>query len=175
MLLSLLYFEFQKECKYLNVSKENQSPLLLPLRIMCQHALRKKRSILELSLQLCHLMSKKKSLNKIISLKLRTLNLKTNSKRERHNLSNSQTNQKPNARFRRNINVRNNFTYMFINITIFYIVLHRPTIILIVFAIDEPFYYWYSMDVTILNFLMMLRRSFVINHIVNPFIYGYII
>ena len=36
--------------------------LLLPLRIMCQHALRKKRNFLELRLQLCHLMSKKKKL-----------------------------------------------------------------------------------------------------------------
>lgn len=33
---------------------------------------------------------------------------------------------------------------------------------------EETETYWYSVDVRVLNMLMSLRRSFIINHIVNP-------
>ena len=80
---------------------------------------------------------------------------------------------KPYSKYDRNIKVRNNFTYMFITIIVFYVLSYLPTFILILLAADEPFYFWYSMDINVLNILMTLRRSSVINHIVNPFIYGY--
>lgn len=72
-----------------------------------------------------------------------------------------------------NIKVRNNFTYMFITIIIFYLLSYLPTFIVILLATGDPFHYWYSMDIVTLNFIMLLRRSSIINHIVNPFIYGY--
>ena len=72
-----------------------------------------------------------------------------------------------------NIRVRNNFTYMFMTIIIFYLLSYLPTFIIILLATEDPFQYWYSMDVITLNFIMILRRSSIINHIVNPFIYGY--
>ena len=72
-----------------------------------------------------------------------------------------------------NIRVRNNFTYMFMTIIIFYLLSYLPTFIIIILATEDPFQYWYSMDVITLNFIMILRRSSIINHIVNPFIYGY--
>ena len=77
------------------------------------------------------------------------------------------------SRYDRNIKVRNNFTYMFITIIMFYVLSYFPTFILILLERDKPFYFWYSMDINVLNILMTLRRSSVINHIVNPFIYGY--
>ena len=72
-----------------------------------------------------------------------------------------------------NIRVRNNFTYMFMTIIIFYLLSYLPTFIIILLATEDPFQYWYSMDVITLNFIMTLRGSSIINHIVNPFIYGY--
>lgn len=72
-----------------------------------------------------------------------------------------------------NIQVRNNFTYMFLTIIIFYLLSYLPTFTIILLATDDPFRYWYSMDIITLNVIMLLRRSSIINHIVNPFIYGY--
>lgn len=77
------------------------------------------------------------------------------------------------SRHETNIKVRNNFTYMFITIIIFYLLSYLPTFIVILLATDEPFNYWYAMDILTLNVIMLLRRSSIINHIVNPFIYGY--
>lgn len=69
--------------------------------------------------------------------------------------------------------VRNNFTYMFITIIIFYLLSYLPTFVTMLLATDDPFHYWHQMDIVTLNFIMLLRRSSIINHIVNPFIYGY--
>lgn len=77
------------------------------------------------------------------------------------------------SRYENNIKVRNNFTYMFITIIIFYLLSYLPTFIVILLATGDPFHYWYSMDFVTLNVIMLLRRSSIINHIVNPFIYGY--
>ncbi|XP_061169445.1 uncharacterized protein LOC133178753 [Saccostrea echinata] len=77
------------------------------------------------------------------------------------------------TRQRKTVNVRNNFTYMFITIIIFYMLSYLPTFVTILLATKDPFHYWYSMDTVTLNFIMLLRRSSIINHIVNPIIYGY--
>lgn len=77
------------------------------------------------------------------------------------------------SRHENSTKVRNNFTYMFITIIIFYLLSYLPTFIVILLATDEPFNYWYAMDIVTLNVIMLLRRSSIINHIVNPFIYGY--
>ncbi|XP_062610557.1 D(2) dopamine receptor B-like [Saccostrea cucullata] len=81
--------------------------------------------------------------------------------------------KKPSIRKKRNKNVRNNFTYMFITIIVFYILSYLPTLVTILLATNDPFYFWYSMDVVTLNVVMLMRRSSIINHIVNPIIYGY--
>ncbi|XP_061169444.1 alpha-2 adrenergic receptor-like [Saccostrea echinata] len=81
--------------------------------------------------------------------------------------------KKSSTRKKRNKNVRNNFTYMFITIIVFYILSYFPTLVTILLATDDPFHFWYSMDVVTLNVVMLMRRSSIINHIVNPIIYGY--
>lgn len=68
--------------------------------------------------------------------------------------------------------VRNMFTYMFITIIIFYLVSYLPTFITIILSANDP-YIWYQTNINTLSFLLLLRHSSIINHIVNPFIYGY--
>jgi hypothetical protein len=69
--------------------------------------------------------------------------------------------------------VRHNFTFMFITIVVFYVISYVPTAILIFVGSEYSFKFWYSLDDVSLNVLMILRRSYIINHIVNPYIYGY--
>lgn len=68
--------------------------------------------------------------------------------------------------------VRNMFTYMFITIIFFYLVSYLPTFITIILSANDP-YIWYQTNINTLSFLLLLRHSSIINHIVNPFIYGY--
>ncbi|XP_062569748.1 uncharacterized protein LOC134231794 isoform X2 [Saccostrea cucullata] len=68
---------------------------------------------------------------------------------------------------------RHNFMNMFITIIIFYFLTYLPTVITILVITDDPFSHWYSMDVGTLNIVLLMVRSMMINHIVNPFIYGY--
>ena len=98
----------------------------------------------------------------------------TSTKKVKEHLSAKCKERKFESKVESNIRVRNNFTYMFITIIIFYLLSYLPTIIIILLATEDPFQYWYSMDVITLNFIMILRRSAIINHIVNPFIYGYV-
>jgi hypothetical protein len=68
----------------------------------------------------------------------------------------------------RNRNARNNFTYMFLTIIVCYILSYLPTIVTVVLATG-----YYSMGTIELNVVMLMRNSSIINHIVNPIIYGY--
>lgn len=61
---------------------------------------------------------------------------------------------------------------MFIIIIIFYLLLYFFIFIVIFLVIDELFNYWYIMDILILNVIMFLCCLFIINYIVNLFIYG---
>jgi hypothetical protein len=74
---------------------------------------------------------------------------------------------------KRNRNVRNNFTYMFITIIVCYILSYLPTFVAMLLATGDPFLFWYSMNTIELNIVMLMRRSSIINHIANPIIYGY--
>lgn len=97
-------------------------------------------------------------------------NVTKNNKSDVNNIVQRKTNS---TKGKRNKNVRNNFTYMFITIIVCYVVSYLPTFVTILLATGDPFHFWYSMDTITLNVVMLLRRSSIINHIVNPIIYGY--
>ena len=78
--------------------------------------------------------------------------------------------QRKNSRRRR---VRHNFTSMFVTIVLFYVLSYVPTFVLIIIPSKDPFGFWYSLDDASLNVLVILKRAFIVNHVVNPFVYGY--
>ncbi|XP_056014677.1 cholecystokinin receptor-like [Ostrea edulis] len=91
----------------------------------------------------------------------------------RHSLQNvldTSVCKKKNSHRRR---VRHNFTSMFITIVVFYVISYLPTLILIIVGSKDPFKFWFRLDDVSLNILVILKRSYIINHVVNPYIYGY--
>jgi hypothetical protein len=93
--------------------------------------------------------------------------------RNASNVNNMARRKTKSTKTKRNRNVRNNFTYMFITIIVCYILSYLPTFVTILLATGDPFHFWYSMNTIVLNIVMLLRRSSIINHVVNPIIYGY--
>lgn len=70
--------------------------------------------------------------------------------------------------------VRQNFTGMFAAIIVFWVLSYVPTIIMIIVpAVKNSIEFWFHMSATTTNILLFLKRAFIFNHIVNPFIYGY--
>ncbi|XP_062582162.1 uncharacterized protein LOC134243943 [Saccostrea cucullata] len=69
--------------------------------------------------------------------------------------------------------IRHNFTSMFVTIVLVYVLSYLPTFILIILPSKNPFAFWFYRDDVSLNILVILKRSFIINHIVNPLVYGY--
>lgn len=70
--------------------------------------------------------------------------------------------------------VRQNFTGMFAAIIVFWVISYIPTITLIIIpAVKNSIEFWFHMDPVAINILLFLKRAFMLNHVVNPFIYGY--
>lgn len=67
---------------------------------------------------------------------------------------------------------KNRFTVMLMLIALIYIVSNVPTLALIIIWKEDP-EFWTVVDDVKLNILIILRRLFLINNIVNPFLYGY--
>ncbi|XP_065928628.1 neuropeptide receptor npr-1-like [Magallana gigas] len=86
------------------------------------------------------------------------------------NVLDSSISRKKNSHRRR---VRHNFTSMFVTIVIFYIMSYLPTFVLVIVPSKNPFRFWFTLDDFSLNILVFLKRAFIVNHIVNPFVYGY--
>lgn len=86
------------------------------------------------------------------------------------NVLDSSISRKKNSHRRR---VRHNFTSMFVTIVIFYVMSYLPTFVLIIVPSKNPFMFWFTLDDFSLNILVILKRAFIVNHIVNPFVYGY--
>lgn len=68
---------------------------------------------------------------------------------------------------------RHNFTLMFAMIIIIYVLAYVPTLILVMLPGSNPAQFWFSRSAVELNGLVFLQRAFVLNNIVNPFIYSY--
>jgi hypothetical protein len=96
--------------------------------------------------------------------------VKSNYKCDLQNVLDTSVCKKKNSHRRR---VRHNFTSMFITIVVFYVISYLPTLILIIIPSKNPFKFWYTLDDVSLNILVILKRSYIINHVVNPYIYGY--
>lgn len=62
---------------------------------------------------------------------------------------------------------------MFATIIIVYILAYVPTLILFMLPGSDPANFWFSRSGVELNVLVFFQRAFVINNIVNPFIYSY--
>lgn len=70
--------------------------------------------------------------------------------------------------------VRQNFTGMFAAIIVLWVISYLPTITLIIIpAVKNSIEFWFHMDPVATNILLFLNRAFLLNHVVNPFIYGY--
>jgi hypothetical protein len=70
--------------------------------------------------------------------------------------------------------IRQNFTGMFAAIIVFWAISYIPTIIMIIVpAVKNSIEFWFHMSPAATNILLCLKRAFLFNHIVNPFIYGY--
>jgi hypothetical protein len=67
---------------------------------------------------------------------------------------------------------KNRFTVMLMLIALIYIVSNVPTLALVISWKDDP-EFWTVVDDASLNVIIILRRLFLINNIVNPFLYGY--
>ena len=66
----------------------------------------------------------------------------------------------------------NRYSYIFLSITIFFTISYVPTLVMVsVSSKDEEF--WLKLSYAKLQILLILRRMFIIDHLVNPFIYGY--
>ncbi|CAG2231146.1 unnamed protein product [Mytilus edulis] len=65
-----------------------------------------------------------------------------------------------------------NFNSMFLTIIIFYLVSYTPTcVFLIISKLNHKL--WYNISTTEMIIYFILQRFYVINHVVNPLIYGY--
>ncbi|XP_048769785.1 orexin receptor type 2-like [Ostrea edulis] len=69
--------------------------------------------------------------------------------------------------------VRHNFTMMFATIIIFYIMAYLPTLVLMMLPGNDPARFWFSRDPITFNILVFLQRAFLLNNIVNAFVYSY--
>jgi hypothetical protein len=68
---------------------------------------------------------------------------------------------------------RHNFTLMFATIILIYVVSYFPTILFVILPGSDPAQFWFSKNAVELNILAFFQRTYLLNHIVNPFIYTY--
>ncbi|XP_062582163.1 5-hydroxytryptamine receptor 1F-like [Saccostrea cucullata] len=80
------------------------------------------------------------------------------------------TSRKKNVKQRQ---ARYNFTMMFATIIVFYVVSYISSLVLMIIPGSNPAEFWFSKSPVELNFLVLLQRAFLLNNIVNPFIYSY--
>ncbi|KAK3098558.1 hypothetical protein FSP39_020620 [Pinctada imbricata] len=66
----------------------------------------------------------------------------------------------------------NRYSYIFLSITIFFIISYVPTLIMVSVSSKEKDF-WMNLSYGKLQIFLILRRMFIIDHLVNPFIYGY--
>lgn len=64
------------------------------------------------------------------------------------------------------------YSYIFISITFFFAISYIPTVVVSVFESRSP-EFWINQPYALLQILLVLRRMYILNHIVNPVIYGY--
>lgn len=65
-----------------------------------------------------------------------------------------------------------NFNVMFITIVMFYLLSYIPTGVMFIVSATDPLY-WFKLPDVQLGILICLQRFYIVNQIVNPFIYGY--
>lgn len=65
-----------------------------------------------------------------------------------------------------------NFNGLFITIVIWYLLSYIPTAIMFIVSATDRLY-WFKLSDIQLGILTCLQRFYIVNHIVNPFIYGY--
>lgn len=69
--------------------------------------------------------------------------------------------------------VKHNFTMMFATIIGFYILAYLPTLVLMIIPSQNPAEFYFSKSPVTFNILVFLQRAFLLNNIVNAFIYTY--
>ncbi|XP_061176103.1 neuropeptide S receptor-like [Saccostrea echinata] len=69
--------------------------------------------------------------------------------------------------------VRHNFTLMFATIILIYVLAYLPTLVLFMLPGEDPPTFWFTRGAVELNVLVFLQRAFLLNNILNPFIYTY--
>jgi len=80
--------------------------------------------------------------------------------------------KKPHISVDRKSRSKVNFNLMLITVIIFYMLSYIPVIYVFFVKTDET-YYWHSLSAVQVRLQLCLVRFYVINNIVNPFIYGY--
>ena len=66
----------------------------------------------------------------------------------------------------------NRYSYIFISITFFFAISYIPTVIISALE-SRSRYFWINQSYSALQIFLVLRRMYILNHIVNPVIYGY--
>lgn len=94
----------------------------------------------------------------------------SNYKHSLQNVLDTSVCRKKNSHRRR---VRHNFTSMFITIVVFYVISYLPTLLLMIVPSKNPFKFWCGLNDVSLNILLILKRSYILNHVINPYIYGF--
>ncbi|XP_062595907.1 neuropeptide S receptor-like [Saccostrea cucullata] len=69
--------------------------------------------------------------------------------------------------------IKHNFTLMFATIILIYVLAYLPTLLLFMLPGDDPPKFWFTRGAVELNVLVFLQRAFLLNNILNPFIYTY--
>lgn len=64
------------------------------------------------------------------------------------------------------------YSYIFISITFFFAISYIPTVVVSAFE-SRSTEFWINQSYASLQILLVLRRMYILNHIVNPVIYGY--
>lgn len=80
---------------------------------------------------------------------------------------------KPNSiKGRRKTKIKVNFNVMFITIVIFYLLSYIPTGVMLIVSATDPLY-WFKLSDKQFGILICLQRFYIVNQIVNPFIYAF--
>nr|XP_022290174.1 cholecystokinin receptor type A-like [Crassostrea virginica] len=66
----------------------------------------------------------------------------------------------------------NRYSYIFISITFFFAISYIPTVVISALE-SRSRYFWINQSYSALQIFLVLRRMYILNHIVNPVIYGY--
>ena len=89
------------------------------------------------------------------------------------NFTSSISKSKPNSiKGSRKTKIKVNFNVMFITIVIFYLLSYIPTGVMFIVSATGPLY-WFKLPDIQFGILICLQRFYIVNQIVNPFIYGY--